>query len=157
MHEKNFKFSAGFTLLELLITISIITLLFTIGIASYQNFNRTQIVNQTVKELKENLRLVQSKALSGEKTSACGANTLIGWQINFTDSNTYKIQVLCSATPSDVKTIDLTGDLVKTAGPNTVLFRVLARGVDGSGEIIIKGFGSTKVASVTVSNTGEIK
>lgn len=156
MHEKNFKFSTGFTLLELLITISIITILFTIGIASYQNFNRTQIVNQTVKELKENLRLVQSKALSGEKTSACGTNTLVGWQINFTDSNTYKIQVLCP-TASDVKTIDLSGDLVKTAGPDSILFRILARGVNGPGTITIGGFGSTKTASVTVSSTGEIK
>lgn len=154
LHSKS-----GFTLIELLVVTSIITLLFTVGIAAYQNFNRGQIVVQAAKELKENLRLAQSKASSGEKPNGC-TGTLNGWQISIpNNSNSYELQAVCSNGTFTSRTILLAGDLEKIAGPSYVLFKVLAQGVEFPGEertITITGFGD-KIAKVTVTPTGEIK
>jgi len=146
---------AGFTLIELLVVFSIIALLFTIGIAAYQEFNRGQIVVQATKELKENLRLAQSKALGAEKPGTC-TGTLQGWQVSFSgDGKSYSLKAIC---PNEVpfRTISFLGDLKKTDGPGDVLFKVLGQGVESAGTITITGFG-TKTATVTVTPSGEIK
>jgi len=61
----NTKF--GFTLVELLITISILAILFSIGVAQYLKFNRRQFVRQAALELKTNLTHAREMALSGKK------------------------------------------------------------------------------------------
>lgn len=144
---------SGFTLVELLVTFSVITLLFTIGFASYQEFNRRQIVSQAGKELKENLRLAQSKASSGEKPTGC-TGTLNGWQVVFQDTSSYQIQAVCPNTVN-FKTVPYPPGVAKTAGPPKVFFKVLSRGVDNSGTITISGFGTR--ARVTVTSAGEIR
>lgn len=151
------KLFQGFTLIELLVVISIIGLLFTIGIAAYQEFNRGQIVVQAAQELKESLRLAQSKALAGEKPAGCTGG-LLGWRISApNNSNSYQLQAVCSGATVSTKIITLPGDLEKKSGPTTILFKVLTPGVEGAGTITIKGFGNLKQAKVTITASGEIK
>jgi len=61
----------GFTLLEIMISITIIGLLFTAGLARYMDFNKTQTLKSSVLDLKNNLRDIQAKANSGVKPTGC--------------------------------------------------------------------------------------
>jgi len=142
----------GFTLIELLIVTSITALLFSIGVAFYQDFNRSQIVEQEAKKLKENLRLAQSKALAGEKPEGCDG--LSGWRIYFPDNTSYILQAICPD-PVSFRTINLSPNLSKTSGPSVVFFKVLGQGVEGGGKIVISGFGKT--SWVEIDAGGNIK
>jgi len=141
----------GFTLIELLIIISIMGILMTTGVAYYQNFNRRQVVIQSVKELKNNLRLAQSKALAGEKPTGCG--TLEGYRVNFA-VDSYTLAAICNGLPIDPRSYPFVG-VTKTAGPNSFLFKVLSRGVSPSGEITLSNT-SGYSSKVIVKEGGEI-
>jgi len=144
----------GFTIIELLITISIMGLLLTVGLVYYQDFNRRQIVVQGANDLKNNLRLAQSKALSGEKGDCEG--TFGGYQVDFS-SDEYVISVLCDGIPVEYRRYPLKV-LAWAGGPPYLIFKPLAQGVEnpeiGPAEITLS---STNYSSeVTVSEGGEI-
>jgi prepilin-type N-terminal cleavage/methylation domain-containing protein len=134
------KDRVGFTLIELLITISIMGLLLTIGLVYYQDFNRRQIVVQAAGDLKNNLRLAQSKALAGEKEGCVG--TFGGYQVDFS-SDEYVISVLCDGIPVEYRRYPLIG-LAWAGGPPYLIFKPLAGGVENP---------ETAPAEITLSNS----
>jgi len=68
---------SGFTLIELLIAISITTILFTLGVTQYMRFNRQQILDQAVLELRTNLTQARNMALAGKKTCSGGFDGIL--------------------------------------------------------------------------------
>lgn len=70
--------SIGFTLIEMLIAVSIMMLVFGGGIAGYTTFNDRQIVVSAVEDLKQHLNFARSKALSGDLG---GCSTLSGYRV----------------------------------------------------------------------------
>ena len=149
----------GFTLIELLVAISIIGLLVTAGFAYYQDFNRRQIVNQGAKELKNNLRLTQSKALAGEKPEGwCDDSdeSLIGYRLEFTSTTSYHVVAVCSNVnegPFETILVDLPKQVDGPDGSG-VLFRVLTRGAEAKTDFILSGYGIEK--KVIVEESGNI-
>lgn len=155
MHEKTVH---GFTLIELLVVMSIIGILFGIGIAQYMNFNRRQILDQAAQELKSNLRLAQNKALAGEKQSGwCASpNHLRGYQLRFNSTQNYLIEAVCSdGSTRQVKSTALPSSVTKS-GSTSVLFKVLAQGVETEASFALSGYGEPP-QTVTVTKTGEIR
>lgn len=157
---RKFKINFGFTLVEILVVLGIMSGIILIGIVSYRDFNRRQQLVETAKSLQQDLQLAQQKALSGEK-SACpssGTNILLGYSITFT-SSTYSIVLDCF-TGSDpvVKTIPLPTDITKTTGASSITFKVLGQGttdtIDSSVTLTQGSTGKTAVISVT--RTGSI-
>lgn len=148
----------GFTLIELLVGISVITILFTISVAKYNEFNRRQILVQAAQELKSNLRLAQSKALAGEKPSGWCANpgqSLEGWRLSFDGSSAYSIKAVCTGDlEASFKTVTLPSSVTRLSG-TSVLFKVLAQGVEAETSFTLSGYGESR--KVTVTTTGEIK
>lgn len=158
----------AFTLIELLIAVSLIGLLFTIGIAYYQNFSRQQIIVQTAKEFKNNLRHAQSKALAGEKDeSVCGsgltATPLEGWFVEIA-ADSYEIYGRCGGVGNKFgsKTVQLpstvTLEAFNESGTNvpSFYFQPLSRGV--SRDLVdfkISGYGKTY--ELTLTQAGEIQ
>lgn len=99
----NFKNSAGFTLLEILIAFAIIAVLSLIGIASFINFNRSQILNTATAEFVGTLNLAKSRTLSQVKP--CTGN-LKGYKVGICPggcggSSTYRyaVYVVCEGGP----------------------------------------------------------
>ncbi|KKR50332.1 hypothetical protein A3A55_02000 [Candidatus Roizmanbacteria bacterium RIFCSPLOWO2_01_FULL_40_14] len=77
-------FKKGFTLVEILITLAVLGTAVGVGTASYVSFNERQVVEQVALELKNNFKLIQQRALSGEKDiTLCKEGTstvpLAGW------------------------------------------------------------------------------
>jgi prepilin-type N-terminal cleavage/methylation domain-containing protein len=152
------KICPGFTLIELMIVLSIIGLLFTFGFAQYVQFNRQQMLIQSAQELKNNLRYAQSKALAGEKPTACGVYALQGYKLAFSNSQNYEIKAVCNNTDFVVRTgLSLRTNVELDSGPNPVTFKVLAQGVITPGTFVLRYSGTTNTESVTVTETGEIR
>ena len=147
----------GFTIVELLIILSLIALLFTLGIAQYNRFNRSQTLTQTKNELVSNLRLAQGKSLAGEKPNQCGDEALLGHQLEFTNNQSYKIVAVCGSEPyPEVKqTVTFPEGVIKTSAENIVFFKILSQGVESEVTITLSGFGETR--DIIITAAGEIK
>ncbi len=83
----------GFTLIEVMIGLLIISTLFIGGYTAYREFQRRQIVASAAAELKVNLNLARQRALSGEKTTDCttsmdGYDFTLGTNFSSTSVNT---------------------------------------------------------------------
>lgn len=69
---------SGFTLIELIIVFSIITILSSIGIAGFVSYNHSQTVDTYMKEFKSTLFTARSRALSQLRDSLCFSNGFTG-------------------------------------------------------------------------------
>lgn len=146
-------YNSGFTLVELLVVATIIGILMTTGLASYNSFNRKRIVRETALELLNNLRYAQGKALSGEMPSS-GCTVLDGYQVTFSPQR-YEVQAKCSAgLAGEIKQFNLPENVDFVALPGNIVFKVLAQGVTGETDIFLRGLGYTY--KIKVSSSGEI-
>ena len=112
-----------------------------------------------VQEIISDLRLLQQKALSGEKPDLC--TVLSGYQIDITSTTTYNLQAVCS-TNITIKTIDLAVDEVTISSSfDPIKFKVLGQGTNivnaQSTTIILTQTGTNSTATITVTAGGEVK
>ena len=149
----------GYTLVELLVSVTIIGLVFGVGYVAFRSFSQRQILDGAARDLRGQLRLAQEQALAGKKTVDC-TGTLTGYQLNITSGVSYDLEVYCTNGSFPVKSVDLpTGLSLQTDSPvNPILFKVLGEGTNlpvSSINITITGFGLTQ--SVVVNKTGNIE
>src|SRR5437762_5518928 len=83
----------GYTLIEILVGLSIIGILFAVGYLNFRDYARRQAVVAASRALKSDLRLAQEQALAGQKPTGCG--TLNGYQLNITSTTAYEIDAVC--------------------------------------------------------------
>jgi len=123
----------GFTLVEILVVVTIIGVLVSIGIASYHDFNEKRMIKRAAEELKLYIRLAGSKAINNEKNcNQCGGSdndcatftegedlALSGWFVDLTSREIYGMCGSTSECDSDGtrfgdksfdKDISITGD-----------------------------------------------
>lgn len=158
MTAKDLKISLGFTLIELMVVISVTAILFAIGVAGYMAFNRRQIVTQASRTIRQDLRLAQSLAFNNQKPSDCG--TLEDYTFKLVNQ-TYKIFANClnpvHSYEDDSPTREVTlPDVLTLSGFTQVKFKVLSSGVifTNGPQLTIVGWGLTK--TITVGEGGEI-
>lgn len=126
----------GYTLIELLVSMTIIAIVFTIGLVSFRDFSRRQALAGILKSVKADLRLAQQFALTGQKPADCdSSNSLSGYSFKITGDYSYDLVANCmnGAASNDVviKSVDLTVKQVKIS-PNQglVKFKVLGQGTN---------------------------
>ena len=154
----------GFTIIELLVSSAVFIILLSVGLANYSRINRQQIFHQTVKNVLEDLRLAQDKALSGEKPSECRppANVLLaGYRVTINpDNRSYEIRSVCEGLAQEpvCKSAALRTGVTITQKPDEIFFRVLTKGVDlggvETGTITLQGYGL--VEQIVITESGEI-
>lgn len=161
--------SLGYTLIELLVGLTIISLLFGFGFVSFREFSRRQALAGVAKTIRGDLRLAQQMALSGEKPlhSPCtSAKLLNGYRFTVVDSQQYAIRAYCSIGGSEVevevKTVNLvSGVSISTPfpDPNPILFKVLGQGtnIPGQTTIILTQSLTGNIVTITITQGGEIK
>jgi prepilin-type N-terminal cleavage/methylation domain-containing protein len=71
---------AGFTLIELMTSITIMSILSTIGIASFVSYSRIQLLSNATQDVATSLQLAKASAVSQVKPITC-IGTLIGYQV----------------------------------------------------------------------------
>lgn len=120
------KQSSGFTLIEILVSISILAILFSFGVTTYIDFNRRQLVAQTAKNIAEDLRLTQSYAENNQKPTGC--DTLQSYSLDFNlAQRTYTINAHCSADYLVKPTVQLPS-VFTFAGFTQMKFKILRQG-----------------------------
>lgn len=144
--NKGFKF--GFSLIELLIVVSLFGIAASLITASYLGFERNQRVKSAASQLKNDLRLIQNNALSGGKglSGACASSSnLGGWYVSIEQGkNSYTVGGDCLVPltgevsfgaksvnlPLDIKVNRIFhGTNPDVTYPVAILFRSLATGV----------------------------
>ncbi len=128
----------GYSLIEILVVLSILGILFAAGYANFRDFARRQTVSNAAKGIAGDLRLAQQMALSGQKPSdsnCTGANVLNGFKFEVISSDHYEIRAICSG----VNPPPATKDVILAAGveiatpfpsPNPIIFKVLGNGTN---------------------------
>src|SRR5512146_288376 len=131
------KSNAGYTLIELLVGLTIIGVLFTIGYISFRDFSRRQALAGLVKTVQGDVRLTQQMALSGQKPDdpKCNApNTLTGYNFQTVSPSEYQIIAGCSGgngIPSvPAKDVTLPDGITLSSSLNPIFFKVLGQGTN---------------------------
>ncbi len=165
MKIKNLKFkisSSGFTLIELIIVISITAVLSVVGIASFVAFSRATALSNAVADVSTTLQTAKSRAQSQSKpkTTFSDSCNLSGYEVKILTDKRYSIAPLCS----DDSNLDPLSGYPKTLPPeicfedvitpSSVKFYVLTGNIIGAGNIKIKGYGSR--FTITVTDGGNI-
>jgi prepilin-type N-terminal cleavage/methylation domain-containing protein len=161
MGRTKIKNKNGFTLVELLVGVTIIVILFSIGLASYRNFARRQELQGYIKTLTSDLRSAQQLALSGQKPdpSIGLCDRLNGYSFFRSGSDSYQIRANCSEGERIVKTVDLPTTIVISSTVSTTRFKVLGLGTDlvSDNIITLSSTATGNSADVTIGVGGEIK
>lgn len=149
--------SKGFSLIELMIVVSLFGIAAALVTASYLNFEKNNRVKNAAATLKNDLRLVQNKALTGDKgpkgtvcNPTTGTRTLGGWYLKIQSGATqtaYSFGGVCydpdsanfAETSFEKRTVRLPADLIinrfayDTTGDQTaeivIFFRPLKSGL----------------------------
>jgi len=156
----------GYTLIEILVGLSILSLLFAIGYASYREFSRRQILIGTARTIRGDLRLAQELSLSGKKPGGC--SVLDGYNFLVVPPTGYEIRALCGVTTYLEKGGSLVGQGVTLSNlspdltpSNTITFKTLGEGTNipagTSTTLTITQTTTGTTTDVVVTSGGEIK
>lgn len=148
------KLCAGFTLLELLVSIGIITLIGALGLVSFINSRNSRELITSAQNVLSVLRLAQSRALAGEDSSPWGVRLeqpqfILFRGAGFAGSTSTKSYLL----PSTLEIANLT----LSGGGQEVVFNRLDGRTNQPGSFDVRVRGSTsQIFSVTVDSSGKV-
>lgn len=155
-----FMGAKGFSLIEMMVSVVVMSLLVGGGVAAYIKFNDKQQVVTTGKEFGIFVRAAQKKVKAGDKPES-GCNKLEGYQLDIPSSaGPARIYAMCSGGVAiDVKQFDLTGDIeFKTT--TQVNFKILSGGVDFGGSdplrLILGDPADTYLYEIQITSHGSI-
>lgn len=150
----------GFTIIELVVSFSIIAVLSTIGIAAFGNYSRAQTLQQATNNLITTLNTAKARAVAQVKPNDCitpVVKTLSGYKVVLT-KNSYRLQAICNGSAETISTTNLAGVSIDTTKSTmTVTFSVLTGVVIGSGSIILDDDAGTTHKTITVTSGGLIE
>lgn len=145
----------GFTMIELIITVSISMLLIGGIVVNYNSFNDTQVLKQAGLTLKNNLRLAQVKATSAEKPES-GCTQLVGYTATFSTSS-YTTQAQCTeGLVGGAATVVLPSGVTFFPIPTSVTFAALTQTLLSGTSVNVTLQGRSKSYLIQVSTNGEV-
>ena len=157
--------SSGFTLIEIVVTLAVLTILISTTFVGFNKYSLNQKLNSATDNLKNTINEAKADALSQViRTSTCNSSlmTLKGYQVYLANSTTYNLKEICansSGTLSypDLKTIVLDSGLTVSNTPISINFLIQSSGggiesqVDQ--QITISAGGSSRTVTVTPDGT----
>jgi len=156
----------GFTLIELIIVVSILLILSFGVLVNYNTYNDRQKVHQAAMTLKADLRYVQSLIVSGQKpVSIC--TTLDAYVVTFngiagcaSGFECYAITPKCddALLTDDIRVFTLPKSVIFSTTYSSIEFYPLTRGTNLSAPLIITltGVGTDNTYSIQVSPSGSV-
>ncbi len=151
----------AYTLIEILVTLTIIGLLFGFGYANFRDFSRRQVLSDAVKTIQGDLRFTQANAITGQKPTGCDlTKTLDSYSFKVVSETEYTILANCGSTTVTVKDVNIAPGITIAPIPITLNFKILGQGTDvGSSDwtLTLVQDGTANTGTVTVTSGGEIK
>jgi prepilin-type N-terminal cleavage/methylation domain-containing protein len=96
--------NAGFTLIEILVAFSIVAVITGIGVTSFANISRRQIVYESVTNLKQSIDQARFNAVSGVKSPCGDSDELVSYRVRICENqsctgtnNNYRIEADCKS------------------------------------------------------------
>ena len=169
-HERNnfiaYAQNKGFTLIEILVVFSVISILAAIGIASFASYSRAQEVNQAANNLKVLVGHAKFNALSAVKYStnelgtkvSCGAIALSGYSVTKVGNNILDLNQVCAdSTTNRIKRFTLpkniTFDLSTTC--SEIFFNTLSASPGGLPCVMVLS-GNDLTKSINIDDIGNV-
>ncbi|MFZ2663990.1 MAG: prepilin-type N-terminal cleavage/methylation domain-containing protein [Patescibacteria group bacterium] len=166
--------NSAFTLIELLLVVTIISIISVGVIPAFSSYIRNQNLKQAQEQLKSDLRSTQNKALTGSLSDQLVDGTLVKfWGIKFTNSSsTYDYFISSSNTSCPVNYVEgqyqgngkLPNDLkIQSFGEGQygcLFFSVQDGGIYspgfGSASSVVVGYSGSEVKNIFFNNSGLI-
>ena len=155
----------GYTLIEILVALTIMVLLFLTGFASYRAFSRRQELISAVRQVQGDIRQAQENAIASKKPAGCG--TLDGYRFVVIPTGSYEIRWVCGAITGVDKSVTLpAGITISGLSPNltpsnSILFKTLGQGTNipagGTTSFTLTQANYAKSATIIVTAGGEIR
>jgi len=155
--KKTSKLNQGFTLIELVVVLSVIAILSTVGIAAFVNYSRTQTLNTAVLDLVSMLNVAKSRSMSQVKPAGgdCVTHSLDGYKVTISPPQSYNLDAVCEGFSAEIERENLPVNISFEEGIQTqFLFRTLTGGVESPGTITINGY--NKIKTITIYSDGRI-
>lgn len=147
----------GFTIVELLVVIVIISMVMAAGSIGYRQFAQRQKIVNLKRQVVGDIRAAQSDAASGRKPAGC-SDTLEGYAFTVTSPTSYKVYADCTVNDVDIKNVTLPTGSSISANVYPVIFRALANGTNlsaGASATITLSAGLTD--TIRIFSGGEIR
>lgn len=120
---------SGYTLIELLITITITTILVTIGVTAYGRAAEIQAIKSDTEKIIEIITSAQKAATSGKADCTATYGPYLGERLTTSiGSKSIVVTSTCQNGNGDARSFDLNSFTFATA--NTIVFRPLNQGID---------------------------
>ncbi len=155
--------SRGFTLIELMVVLSITAVLGTLGIAGFVSYNKSQVLQSSTSEVVTMLNLAKSRAQSQIKPSSlCSGGNLTGYKVTISTPRSYTMFLVCSVGPDS--RIDQQDKLLPTNlsfSPNiSFFFPVQTGGAQAAPDPLSPTFvisdSGNKTKTITVNSLGGV-
>lgn len=151
--------SRGFTLIELMVVFSIITIVSGIGFVSFKSYSDRQIIASNAQDIKLAVETAKFNAVSAVKKSGCTSDdSLKGYNFNlYPDTNTYSVSILCGINEYVVKTKKVSSQIViaPSSTCSTVLFEPLTGYISGANcTIVLSGY--DQIVTLTIDTLGSV-
>ncbi len=153
----------GFTLIEIIIVISIIAVLGGTGMASYSRLTNQKKLDSETSKLLDVLQLTKQKALSVDNKELCPATKpyVGGYQLRVV-SNMYELFVACTVEANDISAPDYLITGIKysvepgiTMSSSTIMYRVFSLGTTTS-IIRITSPALNRSKCISINNIGTV-
>lgn len=158
MQLQNYKpLKNGYTLIELLVGITIISIVFSVGFASFREFSRRQALSGVSKSIKTDLRLAQQLASTGQKPAIGTCTQLVGYTITFFTDN-YSLDANCTNANRNIKTIDLPTGITETDNLS-VQYKVLGQGTNLTTDLTVTltHIATGKTSTIIIGKGGKVE
>lgn len=133
-HHLQLLFSAstahqGFTLIELMIVITLMTLLFGGGVASYRRLERRQSLNNVCNKIKEMALTAQKRARVGDRPTGCTRLNSYRVRLSSASPANVRLEAICSNTTLTIEDYPVHARFALTTF-GTMTFKVLQGGLE---------------------------
>lgn len=150
---------SGFSLIELMVVFSIITIVSGIGFVSFKSYSDRQIISSNAQDIKLAVETAKFNAVSAVKQSGCvSSDALRGYNFNLNPaSKTYSISILCGINEYVVKAKKVSSQVAISSGStcSKIEFESLTGQISGANcTIILSGYNQT--VTLMVDSLGSV-
>ncbi|MBI2641608.1 prepilin-type N-terminal cleavage/methylation domain-containing protein, partial [Candidatus Roizmanbacteria bacterium] len=146
----------GFTIIETVVVLTIISVISGLSLASYNSFQQQKKVQQQSTQVVDVLELAKAKSLASDLSGpgACDIDDFEGYQVNISSTTSYTLERCCDGACANVQLYRLPSGLTFNDVGKQILFQPLTGGTAGT-TVAVKNASNT-CAPIGISSTGVI-
>jgi prepilin-type N-terminal cleavage/methylation domain-containing protein len=149
---------AGFTFIELMVVVLIISTLSVLGYVNYTAYNNDQRLKQTAQTLLNNLRLAQTDATAAKIPAIC--TNFGGYKVQFANGSpaSYSVAAVCDSSIAKSYAIPADINFNPLPASNPLIFGPLTSGVNVGNHVcvILHSSSSNKDYTILIDQAGNI-